>query len=244
MDFTLAPNGVDVWTLRTDSVEIAPKALETVLAPDEVQRANRFHFEHLRRDYVLSHAAMRLLCAGYLGRDPSSLAMNVGVNGKPELADGGDLRFNMSHSGGLTALAFIAGGVELGVDVERIREIKEIEGIVERFFCREEADQVLQASEAERSRLFQHCWTRKEAFIKATGDGLSMALDSFQVSLTHSEPVRILHVGFNTEEAACWTLQNLELMQGYAGALCYRSAARAITCKSLDISSICNFVGL
>lgn len=239
MDFNLPRSGVEVWTLQTGTLRAAPVLLERVLTAGERERANRFRFPHLRRDYVLAHASLRLLCAGYLKADPVSLKMSSGPNGKPELGSGCPLRFNMSHSGGLTAFAF-AWDLDLGIDVERVREIKEIEGIAHRFFCREEAAEVLEAAEPERTRLFHACWTRKEAFIKATGDGLSMPLDSFRVNLKASEPARLLHVNFDSCEASHWTLQNLNVPDSYAGALCYRGSARPLTYRQLDPSLICN----
>ena len=225
LDFTPPLHRVDVWTLRTDrSPDISLCAVERLLSGDELGRANRFRFDHLRRDYVLSRGCLRLLCGRYLQADPHLLTFSHTGNGKPELECDCKLRFNLSHSGGLTVFAF-AWGLELGVDVEEVREVKDLEDISRRFFCSEEADDVLAAPAWDRTRAFYNCWTRKESFIKATGEGLSTPLHSFRVASRSDEPVRMIHVNFDADEGSRWTLQSLDLHDRYVGALCYRAAA-------------------
>jgi 4'-phosphopantetheinyl transferase len=215
---------VDVWSLRTDDPDLPLSYLEGLLAPDELARANRFRFEHLRRNYILSRGSLRVLCSRYLKTHPASIPIRYGTNGKPELGPDCKLRFNLSHSGALTVFAF-AYELELGVDVEQIREIKDIEAVVRRFFCPEEAAEVLGAPDTARAHVFHTCWTRKEAFIKATGNGLSTPLDSFRVTVKDNEPTRLAHINFNEDEGGRWSLLSLHLPPRYVGALCYRGPA-------------------
>lgn len=224
---------IDIWTLRTDIPDVPLWPLESLLAHDELERANRFRFDHLRRNYVLSRGTLRLLCSRYLKLDAASFIMRYGTKGKPDLGPECKLRFNLSHSGGITVYAF-AWELEMGIDVEKLRDLKDIEAIVQRFFCPEEAEQVLALPDSERPLAFHTCWTRKEAFIKATGDGLSTALDSFRVNLSRSERACLEHVNFSTEEASRWTLQDLNLTLPYVGALCYRGPGRPVSLAPLD----------
>jgi 4'-phosphopantetheinyl transferase len=233
LDFTPPLDRVDVWTLRTDGgLDVPLCALERLLAGDELRRANRFRFDHLRRDYVLSRGCLRLLCGRYLRAEPHSLILSYTGNGKPELESDCKLRFNLSHSGGLTVFAF-AWGLELGVDVERVRELKDLEDISRRFFCSEEADEVLAAPALDRTRIFYNCWTRKESFIKATGNGLSTPLHSFQVASGSEATVRVIHVNFDADEGSRWTLQSLDLQNPYVGALCYRAPALPVRVRAV-----------
>ncbi len=229
---TMPEDRVDVWILETEHPNLPLHRLESLLSKEEIDRANRFRFDHLRRKYVLSRGSLRVLCSHYLQVNPASLAIDYGTNGKPNLEPGCKLQFNVSHSGDLIVLAF-ASDLEIGVDVERIRNLSDIELIVQRFFCPEEATEVLAPPEAERSLRFHRCWTRKEAFIKATGNGLSTALDSFRVNLKNCGPQCMLHVNFDEQEGRRWTMQDLHLSLPYVGALCYRAPARPVNCSFL-----------
>ena len=232
-DLTVPLGRVDIWSLRTDDPDLPLSRLESLLAQDELDRANRFCFDHLRRNYILARGFLRLLCADYMQTDPASLFLRYGANGKPELGSECKLRFNLSHSGALTIFAF-AYELELGVDVERIRDIKDIEAVARRFFCPEEASEVLGTAEAERARIFHTCWTRKEAYIKATGDGLSTALNSFRVTVRNDEPARLAHIDFSEDEGSRWTMRNLALPLPYVGALCHRGPALPLCFASLN----------
>jgi 4'-phosphopantetheinyl transferase len=223
-DFTLPLERVDLWYLRMDDPDLPVPQLEGLLAPGERERADQFRFEHLRRNYILSRGSLRVLCSRYLKTHPASIPIRYGPNGKPELEPGCELRFNLSHSGALTIFAF-ACSLELGVDVERVRAIQDIEAVTRRFFCPEEAADVLGTPEAERAHVFHTCWTRKEAFIKATGDGLSTPLDSFRVTVKDHEAACLKHINFNEDEGRRWTLRALDLPGPYVGALCHRGPA-------------------
>ena len=154
------------------------------LSPEETARAERFYFPRHRRAFVLGRAALRALVAGYLGMDAAEVGFIYGPQGKPALATVKtcSLRFNASNSGDLAAYAFTTG-CDIGVDVEQHRALADLENIAHRFFSPEETAELLELSAAEKTAAFFRCWTRKEAYIKALGGGLSIPLDSFRVTL-------------------------------------------------------------
>jgi len=214
-----------VWLQADPAVR---SSLRGLLSPDEIDRADRFAFERLRVSYEVSHGALRVLLAQYVGCDPGDLAFTFGTWGKPALRGESRVRFNMSHSGELAVYA-IALDCEVGVDVEKVREISDLEEIAERFFSRAEVSELLSIGDAKQRRAaFFRCWTRKESYIKSVGDGLSSGLDQFQVTLLPGAPAGLVHIGNDAGAGSAWTLQHLEPAPGYVGALAYRGSARKL----------------
>jgi 4'-phosphopantetheinyl transferase len=229
---SLPADRIDIWPMRTDKAGFSLTKLTSVLSDDERLRLHRFRTDRLRHGFIVSRGVLRMLCARYLGTDPAALRFRYGTNGKPSLDDDCSLHFNVSHAGAMILFAF-ARDLEIGVDVEEVRTIREMDAIAHRFFCAGEAAEVLASVEQERPLLFHTCWTRKEAFIKATGDGLSTPLDSFRVSLIGGTQARLLHINFDESRAKRWTLHGLDLPQPYVGALCYHSAPRTVQLTTL-----------
>ncbi len=193
----------------------------SLLAANERKRAERFHFEKDRNRFIVRRGILRILLGCYLGVEPSRLLFSYGKNDKPVLADiydSTEMHFNLSHSEGLAIYAF-TGDREIGIDIEQIRDIPDMEQIFERFFSPRENEVFHILPESRRKEAFFNCWTRKEAFIKATGDGLSMPLDKFDVSLVPGEPARLLRIEGDTEEAQRWSMQDLKDASGFAAAL-------------------------
>ena len=176
------------WSRRRPSSAHLPG----YLSPDERERADRFVFARDRDRFVAGRAFLRLLLAQYLGCEPRALRFRYGPNGKPALADErSDLHFNLAHSGALAVCA-LARGSELGVDLERLRPIRDAEGVVRSAFSPREVARLESLPETARLRAFYEGWTRKEAFLKALGHGLARPLDSFDVTLGPGEPPRLL----------------------------------------------------
>jgi 4'-phosphopantetheinyl transferase len=222
-----------VWIVRLDASERHFMEALSWLSLDETARAERFHFEKHRRAFVLGRAALRGLLGRYLGLPAAQISFAYGPKGKPALADATTpLRFNASNSGDLAVVA-VAEGCELGVDVEQLRPVPEIESIAARFFAPEESAELLELPEASRSQGFFNCWTRKEAYIKAVGDGLSAPLDSFRVTLRPDVPARMLCLAGSTEAAQNWTLHEFVPVPGYAGALAYQDRPRPLLVEPL-----------
>ena len=225
----LFPSGrVDVWRVRTDE-PVGPDSERYILSEDEIARAGRFRFEKDRYRFTRCRRALRRLLAGYLDIPPAEILFEYGVRGKPQLAvrqNPRALQFNVSHSG---ELALIAVGNEqrLGVDVERIRSEVDTYSLAERFFSvRERA--ALQALPVRlRASGFYACWARKEAFLKATGDGLSFPLEDFSVTThPHLDP-ELEEIRGDAEAGREWCLMDLNPREGYRAAVamnrsCYR----------------------
>ena len=227
-DIFLRPSEVHVWAVWLKAPDLVGRAYRTLLNPQEIAKADRFAFEHLKHSYEISQGALRLLLARYLHGHPREFAFRFGSRGKPALDGDSRIRFNMSHSGRL-ALYALTDGVEIGVDVEAMREIGNIEDIASRRFCDAEASDLLSIRDTVRIQEgFFRCWTRKEAYIKAVGTGLYLPLNQFQVTLLPEEPVRFVHIGHDPILAAEWTLQHLEPAPNYVGALAYHTPARNI----------------
>lgn len=217
----LLPDKVHVWRVMSHQSDVVVAWLHSFLTPDEQRRADRFYFEKDRRQFTVARGALRMLLGGYLNIEPSRIRFRYSHYGKPRL-DGGDpdnsLRFNLSHSHGLTVMAF-ALGRELGIDVEWLRPDLACDEIAERFFSPAELAALRALHPDQRLQGFFNCWTRKEAYIKAIGTGLSTPLDQFDVSLAPGEPARLLATRIQPSEVQRWSLEALNLELGYAGAI-------------------------
>lgn len=217
----LLPDQVHVWRVTSHQPDAVVAWLHSLLTPDEQRRADRFYFEKDRRQFTVARGALRMLLSGYLNIEPSRIRFCYSHYGKPRL-DGGDpdtlLRFNLSHSHGLTLMTF-ALGRELGIDVEWLRPDLACDEIAERFFSPAELAALRALPPDQRLQGFFNCWTRKEAYIKAIGTGLSTPLDQFDVSLAPEEPARLLATRTQPSEARRWSLEALNLEPDYAGAI-------------------------
>jgi 4'-phosphopantetheinyl transferase len=220
-DVTLPADEVHVWRAPLDLPNERLECLRGTLAPDECERAARFHFERDRRHFVAARGLLRVLLGRYLKLPPDGLRFAYTSYGKPHLAEGSGgewLRFNLSHSGGVALYAF-SRGRELGVDIEQVRDDIEHSQIAERFFSKHEVAALRDLPANSQREAFFICWTRKEAYIKGIGEGLSLPLDSFDVSLTPNAPASLLAVRGDARAAARWGLRDLEPGPGYHGAL-------------------------
>jgi 4'-phosphopantetheinyl transferase len=193
--------------------------LEEVLSRDELERARRFHFDRDRRRFTLARGALRMILSGYLNTDPKLIVFEYGPQGKPSLTSSpSEIRFNVAHSEELALIA-VSCERELGVDLEHVRSLASVEQIPERFFSPREAAVFRSLPGHLVEAAFFACWTRKEAYVKARGGGLSIPLDRFDVSLEPSQPAALLDVRDNPAEVARWGMVELQPASGYAGAL-------------------------
>ena len=225
MVFELTGRAVHVWRVSIRAPAAIVDQFRPFLSPDETERAARFKFEHLQHSFILARGALRVLLGRYLNTVPAALSFTYGSKGKPAL--GGRLQFNASHSSALALFAFTMD-CELGVDVEALRAMPDIEDVARRFFCSEETQDFMALPAAQRNRGFFLCWTRKEAYIKAIGEGLSAPLDSFRVTLRPGEDARMVHCDGDPQKAREWTLHDLNPGPGYAAALAYRDSPRPL----------------
>jgi 4'-phosphopantetheinyl transferase len=209
---------VHVWVAGLGEID---PGIARVLGADESERAARFRFAADRDRYSLSHGWMRVLLGAYLRRDPQAIVLSISPFGKPfAVSPGGSARleFNLSHSGDAALLA-VGADRPVGVDVEEIRRERVSEDVARRFFSRAEVDDLLRLPAADRVEAFFRCWTRKEAYVKARGEGLSRRLDRFAVSLTLGEAPELRPCGEGEEDAILWSLKSLAPRPGYEGAV-------------------------
>ncbi len=222
----LTSRDVHIWHVSTIASDALAAKFESVLAIEEKDRAARFIFEPRRRSFIIARGVLRCLLGRYLDLPPTDIRFNYGSKGKPAVTSTSGLEFNATHSGDLAVFAFTAG-CPIGVDLEQIRPSNETQHIADRFFCSEEAAELMSLPPSERDRAFFCCWTRKEAYIKAIGEGLSAPLDEFRVTLLPNESARFIHISHDIAEA--WTLHDLSLASGYAAALAYRDRRRSVS---------------
>jgi 4'-phosphopantetheinyl transferase len=226
---SLAVGELHVWS---GALQIPESLAMECLSTQERERAARFASTAPRRRYVAGRAILRGLLDRYTGIPARDIVFGYQSQGKPFLktADNGpELRFNLSHSGDLALFAF-SRTQAVGIDLEYLRPVEEAELIARRTFSRIEYEQLMMV-EGVHARLhaFYSCWTRKEAFIKALGTGLSFPLDHFAVSIGADKPARVLSILNDQRSAECWTLYHLEPDPNYIGAVAIEGPAVEIS---------------
>jgi 4'-phosphopantetheinyl transferase len=210
---------VHVWTAALDVDEAEIADLRRLLDELETARASRFRFDRDRNAFVTTRGILRRLLAHYVGGRPDEIRFAYGEFGKPSLRDASaPIRFNVSHSEGIALLAF-SRSAEVGVDVERVRELPDRDQVAERFFSGPEVDALRHLSPDERDAGFFRCWTAKEAYIKGIGEGLSMPLNRFAVSLDPFEGPVELQLLERSPKTDLWRIHRFSSAPGYVGAL-------------------------
>ncbi len=211
---------IEVRSLNLLSCKGQTERLMRYLCPSERQRASRFHYRTDYERYVAARAALRLQLGEFLDSDPNSLNLKYTNHDKPFLEDC-TIEFNLSHSGDWILLAFSRSG-EIGVDIERIRPIPDMANVAKQSFAESEYGSWEALPQAERIAAFYRCWTRKESFIKAIGEGLSYPLDSFEVTFDPNRPASVASVNGDESLAAEWWMADLPGFSGYAAAVTMR----------------------
>lgn len=224
LDGRLPQDEVHVWYIDLSAWEKEVESLLPLLNQEEQERAARFKFSVPRNQFVISRALLRQVLGRYLRIEARGVQFRTTTNGKPELATASgvhvDLRFNLSHTAGAAVIA-ITQRRQVGIDVERIRMDTNALELAERFFSRPEVEWLRSQPASEQIPAFFTCWTGKEAYIKANGEGLSMPLSSFGVLPADAtdDPNLQLKVYENPEEARRWFICQLELGTGLRAAL-------------------------
>jgi 4'-phosphopantetheinyl transferase len=218
-DLALGTDEVHVWRLPLVQPPARLAVLAQTLGDDERARARRFHFDRDRDAFTAARGALRTLAGRYLGQRPDALGFGYQARGKPYLtAPPGDaLRFNVSHSGEFALLAFTRGR-EVGVDVERRRPLHDLQSLAKISFSPDEYAALLGIPAHDQTDAFFACWSRKEAFIKATGEGISQ-LAEFDVTVRADQPARLLRVPGGAAAGTRWSMRDLPAIPGHAAAL-------------------------
>ena len=221
--FDLPRGVVHVWRASLEKLQAERDVLWRFLSLDERARAERFHFDVHRHHFIVGRGLLRWLNGRYLQIPPQDIQFSYGAYDKPILVTEPDLQFNVSHSHEGLLIAF-GWETAVGVDIEYVnRKMDDMDTIARRYFAPVESAAYLTVAESEKPDAFFNCWTRKEAFIKAVGEGLSLPLDEFEVSLLPGEPARLLKVRGSEQEAARWSMRSFDPFAGYRAALIVES---------------------
>lgn len=232
VDLSLDTDEVHVWRCRLDQPPSYVQSLLRTLAADERNRAERFYFEKDRASFIVSRGSLRAILSSYLYIEPQKLRFCYNSFGKPALVTemgGESFRFNASHSHGL-ALFAVTRNRELGIDIEWIRDGLVEQEIAEHFFSAGEVRILRQLPANAQRESFFRCWTSKEAYIKAKGEGLSMPLDQFEVSVTPGKPAALLRTMSDPQEAARWSLRELFPAPGFVAAIAVEGKGWRLKC--------------
>ena len=228
---TLNNDEVHAWRSSLEMIPFHVKTLKQILSADELNRADRFHFQKDSDHFIAARGFLRLILSKYLGIEPSEILFFYGPYGKPGLAekiDGKSVRFNVTHSHGLAIYA-VTRGRKIGVDLEYQRPDLVVEDIVEQCFPLRDIASI-KAHPHHIQRLFFTYWTRKEACLKALGMGLALDLNRVEFSATIGDPLYIRNISEKSRKASLWTLKDLDAGFGYAAALAVEGYGLQLKC--------------
>ena len=227
-DLELLSHDIHIWRAYLDRPAVEIEKLRQILSVDEQERADRFRFEQLRNHFIAGRGFLRTILSHYLNLEPHQLSFSYSHRGKPELANlkaEEKICFNLSHSNGLALYAVSRlngqvsqGNNSLGIDLEYMRSMPDAEKLAERFFSTRESQLISSLPVEQRQEAFFNGWTRKEAYLKATGDGL-VGLSKVEVSLVPGKPATLLSIQGDTEAASRWSLYQLIPAPDYVAAL-------------------------
>lgn len=214
---------VQLWcgVLRFEPEAFA--GLERLLSIEERQRASRFRTDELRHRFMVSRGLMRRVLGGGRCLPPDQLRFTTDDHGKPHLVNGRETQFNLSHSRDLMLLA-VTRGMPVGVDIEQVRRLKDAHGIAHRFFTARESEWLRGRQGSEVDSAFFSLWTRKEAILKATGEGISSGLETIELLDAGGRFLSSVSHG----KQGVWTVQELQPATGFVAALAVPAAAGAV----------------
>jgi 4'-phosphopantetheinyl transferase len=218
-----ARDEVHAWYAIGNSATCDAASVEQYLSEEEKIRSARLRFEEHRKHFVLSHAMLRLLISSYCAMNPRDVSFSLGLHGKPSIDRSLGLTFNLSHAEDGILCAF-ANQRQIGADIERVRVNFNVEEIGERFFSLAERGALRGLATAQKHAAFFRLWTRKEAYIKARGEGLSHPLHQFDISLADTGNV-LMSTRPNAEEANRWIVWNVTVPRGYVAAVAFEAGA-------------------
>jgi 4'-phosphopantetheinyl transferase len=232
VELRLEENEVHIFAAPLDLTQQELEKRAATLSLSEKERAAKFKFDKHRNRFIAGRGLLREALARYLQTEPSALDFNYSERGKPEFSTQlltSGIHFNLAHSEDLALLAITRIG-SIGVDVEHIRPVNNVEELVARFFSKREDELFQKLSAMEKPAAFFNLWTRKEALLKATGEGIGSRLNQVEVSFLPGEPARLLAISGDTEKAAQWTLKELSPAPGFVAALAIESQNLRVSC--------------
>ena len=224
-------NEIHIWRACLDQPPPVFHLLSQTLSSDERVRSERYYFERDQKRFITGRGILRMILSSYLRTKPGNIKFRYCSHGKPKLDEAiriNHLNFNVSHSAGLAIYAVVSEKA-IGVDVEKIRPVPEAEQIALDLFSHWECEIFHLLPETAKLEAFFNCWTRKEAYLKARGGGLALALDQFAVSFIPGEAARLLRVGEDLQETTCWSISAFKPAPGYVAALAVQGCGWKIT---------------
>lgn len=238
LSLKLFKSEVHLWRTRLDLSSPQIEKLSKILSPDELKRANRFHFERDRQHFIAGRGILRKILQSYTGIESSRVQFRYSASGKPMLANANSiaqkLNFNLSHSRNLALYAFSCER-PVGVDVEQIRPLEDAEKLAQRFFSIREYAFISTLPQERQQEAFFKFWTCKEAYLKAIGDGLA-SLNKVEVAFEDNKPPILLNIPGDTHQASHWSLLQLFPHSGYVGTLAVKGQRRDWNLKSWDVN--------
>lgn len=236
-------NEVHVWCACLNQPDSHVEQMAKTLSADELKRAERFHFLQHRNQFVVAHGLLRKLLADYTDIESDRITFEYGRNGKPFLSEKFSrkkIRFNLSHSTGYALFAFSCER-EIGVDLEYICEFADMDKVAEQFFSTKEMAVLRSFPESQKKQAFFIFWTRKEAYLKAIGEGFSSALDTIDISSYPFNASVFVNAGKNSEDKNHWTVQELTPLPGFAAAFAVEGDGAVHHCWQIPNSIIQSF---
>ena len=227
----LAPgrDRMDLWRCCLDLDSDRVDKYAALLSGDEKQRAERYAIETKRNQFIVGRGFLRRTLGLMLDTNPRGFVFHYGPKGKPSLPSEPLLRFNLSHAGRWAILA-VGLGREVGIDIEQIRPRPHLLAMAERFFAREEIQSIVSTESSDLTRTFYTCWCRKEAILKAAGEGIWMGLDTFAVTARPDQPPELIRLNWPGQEDRTWSLADIPIDHEHAAALAHEGAAVPIHC--------------
>lgn len=219
-DLSLSKNDIHLWRADLNLADRSIQKFYQILSTAERMKAERFYFERDRRRYTIRVGILRMILSLYLCVNPKELRFVNGKHGKPMLDEvfvHKSIHFNMSHSEDLALYGFTLE-LEIGVDIECIRDVPKMDKIAQHFFSIKENDDFRLLSKIDKNNAFFNCWTRKEAFVKAIGAGLYQPLNKFEVTLKPGEPAKLLSIGGDSKKASKWYIHDFKPAPGFTAA--------------------------
>lgn len=231
----LAGGEAQVWSATLQRALQTVASLAALLSPDETARAKRFYFERDRARFIVGRGLLRILLGGYLSIDPARIEFSYGPHGKPALKTNDHppaIEFNLAHSNDRVVYAFCRDR-ELGIDVEYIRAMEDIDALARHVFSPHEVALVTSLSGQEKHDAFFKIWTCKEAVLKASGDGLTKPLDQTDIAITE-ESARLVSIDGDREQATAWHLETWRPTPAYQAALAFKPSNCQISFFEVD----------
>ena len=237
-NFKLHNNEVHVWRSSLEQPAEKIQQLLQTLSEDERIRANKFYFERDRRRFIVGRGLLRILLGRYTNIEPHQLQFSYSSRGKPALlstSSCNSLYFNLSHSHELVLYA-VTRDRQIGIDLEQIRPMSDIEQLSKSCFCTREADLICSLPPKEQQVAFFQIWTGKEAYLKATGEGIAQ-LRQVEVCFAPGEPLKLLNIQINSQTDTRWSLQTLTPATDYLAALVVEGHDWHLDCWELGVGA-------